>query len=93
MCVEDGGRVERETMTMEVEDGSGLESETTTVVNASILKSYRGRRTARYGNTDETIPERIAGFCVFRNMAQCVLYSSDAGPLLILVTSAPVPEL
>ena len=39
---EDGGRVERETMIMEVEDGGGFESETRTVDNASILKSYKG---------------------------------------------------
>ena len=42
MHVKDGSRVERETMTMEVEDEGRLESETTTVVNASILKSYNG---------------------------------------------------
>ena len=42
MRVEDGGRVERETMIVEVEGGGGLQSETTTVVNASILKSYNG---------------------------------------------------
>ena len=39
--VKDGGRVKRETI-IEVEDGGGFESETTTVDKASILKSYKG---------------------------------------------------
>ena len=42
MCVEDGGRVERETMIMEVEDGGGFESKTRTVDKVSILMSYKG---------------------------------------------------